>query len=144
MKDDFQLPPELQRLERALLALPREQPSSQLKERCLHSLRVELGRPQSGSRWAFAIAIAASVLVGLNLSLSATQATDYGYRRDVRQLSVEKTAAEIRRLLPDVSPREAARQAVLLHSGSTIVPCPIVPAGRVVLDKNLELAKADQ
>jgi hypothetical protein len=143
MIEDSQLPPELQRLERALLALPREQPSSQLKERCLNGLRAELGRPQSGSRWAFTIAIAASVLLGLNLSLSATQSTDFGLRLDARQQSLEKTAAEIRRLLPDVSPREAARQALLLHSGGDIVPCPIVPTGRVVLNWNLKLAKSD-
>ena len=143
MQDDFPLPPELQQLEQALVAVPREQPSFQLKERCLHSLQAELGRPQSGNRWTFAIAIAASVLLGLNLSLSATQATDCGLRLDGRQQSVENTAAEIRRLLPEVSPREAARQAMLLHSGATIVPCPNVPAGRVVLGKNLELAKSD-
>ena len=143
MIEDFQLPPELQQLEQALAAVPREQPSSQLKERCLHSLRAELSRPQSGNRWAFAVAVAATVLVGLNLALSAGQATDFGLRLGGRQQSVEKTAAEIRLLLPDMPPQEAARQAVLLHSGSDIVPCPAVPAGRLARNSNLKLAKSD-
>jgi hypothetical protein len=128
MTEDFPLPPELAPLEQELAARPRGQPSAQLKERCLHSLRAELRRQQAGSRWAFAVAVAATVLVGLNLSLSASQATDFGFQLDGRQQSVERTAEEIRRLLPDLSPQEAMRQAALLRAGADIVPCPSVPA----------------
>jgi hypothetical protein len=144
MSDDFQLPPDLERIEQALAARPREVPSAHLKERCLHSLQLEVRRQRASSRWMFAAALAATVLVGLNLAISASQATDFGLRLDGRQLSIEKTAAEIRRLLPDVPPREAARQAMLFHSGAGIVPCPKVAAGRVAFDKNLELAKSDR
>ena len=143
MIDDSRLPPELERLERALIAIPREEPSGQLKEKCLGSLQSDMRRQKSASRWAFAIAIAASVLVGLNLSLSATQATDYGFQLDGQRRSVEKTAAEIRRLLPDIPAREAARQAILLHCGAAIVPCPNVAGGRALLDEKQRLAKSD-
>jgi hypothetical protein len=143
MSDDFELPPDLDRLEQALIAISREEPSGQLKEKCLRSLHAEAKRQQSGSRWAFAIAFAASVFVGFNLSMSATQATDCGFRLDGRQQSVAKTAAEIRRLLPDVSPREAARQALLLHASAAIVPCPNVAGGRDLLDERRKLAKSD-
>ncbi len=143
MMDDFSLPPELERIEKELAARPRGRPSEQLRARCLDGLQAELRLQRAGSRWAFAVAVAATALVGLNLAISAGQATDFGLRLDGRQQSVAKTAAEIRRLLPDIPPGEAARQAVLMHSGATIVPCPNVPAGRVVLGKNLKLAKSD-
>ena len=143
MKDDLPLPPELERVEQELAARPRGWPSEQLRARCLEGLQTELRLQQAGGRWAFAVAVAATVLVGLNLAISASQATNFGLRLDGRQPSVQETAAEIRRLLPDIPPREAARQAVLLHSGATIVPCPNVPAGRILLGKNLELAKSD-
>jgi hypothetical protein len=144
MMNDFPLPPELQRIEQELAARPRGGPSLQLKERCLGGLQTELRRQRAGSRWAFAVAVAATVLVGLNLAISAGQATDFGLMRDGRQQSVQKTAEEIRRLLPEVPPQEATRQALLLHSGAGIVACPKVVAGRVVFDKNLELAKSDR
>ena len=131
MSEDFSLSPELERIEQDLAARRRAQPSSRLKEQCLRTLRAELRRQEARSRWTFALAVAASVLLGLNLSLSASQATDYGFQRDGRQPSVQRTAAEIRRLLPEVPPQEATRQAVLLRAGAGVVPCPNVPAKRV-------------
>jgi hypothetical protein len=79
--------------------------------------------------------------VGLNLSLSAAQATDFGLRLDGRKQSVERTAEDIRQLLPDISFQEARRQAILLRAGADIVPCPNVPASYVTRNKNLELEK---
>jgi hypothetical protein len=130
MSDDFSLSQELQRVEQDLAARRRAQPSSQLREQCLRTLRAELRRQAARSRWTFALAAAASVLVGLNLSLSASQATDYGFRLDGRQQSVQRTAEEIRRLLPEVPPQEATRQAGLLRAGAGVVPCFNVPAKR--------------
>ena len=91
-----------------------DEPPTELRERCLVGLRAELRRQRSSNRWAFAVATAASVLVGLNLSLGAAQTTDFGLRRDGNDQPVTRTAAEIRRLLPDMPPQEATRQAILL------------------------------
>jgi hypothetical protein len=143
MTDNFPLPPELERLEQDLAARPRGQSSAQLKQRCLDSLRVELRREPARNRWAFAVAAAATVLVGLNLSLSASQATDCGLRLDGRQTSVVKTAEQIRQLLPDIPLQEAMRQAVLLRASTDVVPCPNVPARHVALDNNLKSFKPD-
>ena len=52
---------------------PRGGPSQELKRRCLQDLQSELRRQRRECRWAFAAAIAASLLVGLNLSLSAVK-----------------------------------------------------------------------
>lgn len=141
MTENSPLPPELVLLEQDLAARPRGRPSAELKERCLGGLRAELRRQPSRNRWAFAVAVSASVLVGLNLSLSASQATDFGLRLDGRQTSVVKTAEQIRRLLPEMPPQEAMRQAVLLRASAEVVPCPNVPAKCVAWDENLELAK---
>ena len=143
MMDDLPLPPELplelQQVEQDLAARPRGEPSQELKRRCLQDLQSELRRQRRECRWAFAAAIAASLLVGLNLSLSASQATDFGFRPDGREESVQEMAAEIERLLPDFAPREAMRQAMLLRAASSVVPCPEVPARRNIRNEIAEL-----
>jgi hypothetical protein len=143
MTDHFPLPPELRRLEQELATRSRGQPSAQLKERCLGSLRIELRRQQASSRWAFAVGTAATVLVGLNLSLSASQATDYGLRPGGRQQSVNGTTEEIRRVLPDIPAQEAKRQALLLQASHGLVLCPNVPAKYMSIEKYAELARSD-
>jgi hypothetical protein len=134
--DDFSLPLELQRLERQLVARERPQPSHQAKQRWLCSVRAELRPLQARGRWAFAIAMAATVLVWLNLSLCATQATDCGLGLGGSHEPLEGGAQQIHQLLPDLSPREVMRQAVLVRAGSTVVPCPRLPAGHLALRSN--------
>lgn len=134
MMENDSLPPELERLERLLAARELPRASQQAKERLLCSVRAELRRSQARSRWAFAVAMAATVLVWLNLSLSATQATDCGLELDGRRQSVENGAQQIRQLLPDLTPREAMRQAVLLRAG--VIPCPRLSENHVALRRN--------
>jgi hypothetical protein len=70
------------------------------------------------------VAIAAGVLLWLNLSLTATRTTDCGLRRDVPGQSIEAACRQIEQLVPELSPQESRRQAILLCAGSTLVPCP--------------------
>jgi hypothetical protein len=128
MTDDFPLPSELRRIEQLLSARPSPRHSEKMKERFLSDAKAELRRQKTLARWAFAAAMAASVLVWLNLSLSAAQATDYGISLQSPQQSVEQLAGEIRQLLPDIAPREAVRQAVLLRAGADAIPCAGFPA----------------
>ena len=141
MTENYLLPPELERLEQQLAARPRWEPSNQLKEQFLHGLRAESRRGQARARRAFAVSVAASVLVWLNFSLSATQATDYGLQLDGRRQSAQRVAEEIRRLLPEVPPREAIRQAILLRGGAGAVPCLRLSAEKVARGRNEEWAK---
>ncbi len=136
MTENFPLPPELERLEARLAARERPQPSHQAKQRLLCSVRAELRRSRAQSRWAFAAAMAATVLVWLNLSLCATQATDCGLELGGPRQSLESGAEQIHQLLPDLPPREVTRQAVLLRAGTGVIPCPRVSAGDVGLRKN--------
>ncbi len=136
MNENFPLPPELERLERHLALREHPQPLPQARQRFLCSVRAELRRSQARSRWAFAVAMAATVLVWLNLSLCATQATDCGLEIDGRRQSARDGAEQIQQLLPDLNPREAMRQAVLLRAGTGVIPCPRLSANYVALRRN--------
>lgn len=136
MMENFPLPSELQWLEQHLAARQCPQPLPSARERFLCSVRAELRRSQAGSRWAFAVAMAATVLVWLNLSLCATQATDCGLKLDGPHQLVGNGAEQIQRLLPDLTPREAMRQTVLLRAGTGVIPCPRLSANYVALQGN--------
>jgi len=133
--EDRQLPEELERIEQELIDRPSLRPPDDLRERVSDAVRAELQRKRPGDRWAFAAAVAAAVVVWINLSLSATQATDCRLSWGDRPLAVEAAARQIRELLPEVSDREAMRQAILLQSGSNLAWCPN-PVGRPLLTKS--------
>lgn len=153
---DEQLPSELERLEQELVARSRPMPSAALRQRVLDELRVELASPvesvdvdgrrgrhadptafgnknelrprqQKGSLWAFAAGLAAVALLWLNLSMSATQATDFHLRIDGDGQSIDTVLAELQQLVPELSDRDARREAILLQTSTHIVPCPSLP-----------------
>ncbi|HUT94730.1 MAG TPA: hypothetical protein VMY37_35060 [Thermoguttaceae bacterium] len=142
-----ELPPELERLQRDLAGRPRPEASPELRDRVMRSVRAELGqgarasagrletdrsrRPRSG--WlTFAAGLALGVLLWMNLSLSAAQATSYDRHLPAETASVEATASRIRELLPDLPEEDVVRHALILRAGSDWAPCPSVaglPAG---------------
>ena len=122
--DDLNLSPELERLERELAERAREGPSAALRARVIGGVRTELRRQRRQAGWGFAVAAAAAALVWINLSLTATRATDYRLGPGERSAAIDSLASQIRELLPEVSRREAVRQAVLLESGSKLAWCP--------------------
>jgi hypothetical protein len=124
MMQDWQLPDELQQLERDLAERPRRKASNDLRPRILGDLRGRLGAERTRARWQFALAVAVVVLVWLNLSMSATQATDFGLRLNRPSESIETIAGRVHQLAPEFSEQEARRQAVLLRAGSQFVFLP--------------------
>lgn len=74
------LPTGLQQLEQSLAQGVGPGPPEALRDRVMSDVRTELRRERSRRNWAFAAVVAASVALWMNLSLSATQATDYGLR----------------------------------------------------------------
>jgi hypothetical protein len=116
--DDQPLPSELQRLERDLRARPLPAASDGLRERILDSLQARVKTEESRSRWQFAAAVAATVLLWMNLSMSATQATDFGLGPREARKSVEEITQQIQQLVPEFSRDEARHRALLLHAGS--------------------------
>jgi len=125
---NWQLPEDLERIEIRLLQRPREEPSVALRDRVMANVPTELRRQRPGGTWRMLAAVAAGVLLWLNLSLSAATATGgipgpRGTRR-----SVDRMAQQIEQLLPELSPKEARRHAIWYRSGSEVVPCPKVSA----------------
>ncbi len=129
---DTDLPSELGRLERELAERPRPAVPPALRRRVLAAVPVELRRQQRRARWAFAAQVAAAALLWLNLSLSATTATQGAPRRRGDPRAVRATAREIRRLLPGLSPREALACATALRAGTDLRGCPPPPARPLV------------
>lgn len=117
------LPDDLARLEAALAARARPAPSAALRERVLASARRE--RARSARRmgpWEFAAAVAAVVLVCLNLSMAAVRALP---RFAPASPAPEATAA-LARLAPHLGEREARRQALLLAAAGRTALLPDV------------------
>jgi hypothetical protein len=127
MKDD-ELPPDLVRLEHELGMRPGREPSADLRSRIVALTdRIDPFSPARLSFVEIAIATAAAVLLCVNLSMSLANDTDYGVgaRFDTKRLSA--AAEQIAILLPDESPREAFRQALVLGARSYLIPCPRAP-----------------
>lgn len=122
--DNGQLPSDLQQLEVDLGNRSLPKPSDNLRQRVLDDLRTRLRSERSRSRWQFAAALAATVLLWMNLSMSATQATDFGLRRREPTESVETMAKQIAQLAPELSPEDARREAILLRAGVNLICLP--------------------
>ena len=104
MVQDSSLPPELQRLEHTLAEHPRVAPPDDLRLRVMADVRSELRRERAHDGWAFAAAVAATVALWMNLSLSATQATDYGLRSD-RSVAMPASTPSQLELLQELFPQ---------------------------------------
>lgn len=113
-----QLPPELEQLERRLADGPRLDPSSALRQRVLRGVHAELASDGLLPRWRFAAAAAAAVFIWLSLSLAITQMINSALARPRSQQPVGELARQIQRRLPELSPEESLREAILLQVGA--------------------------
>jgi hypothetical protein len=122
--EEWQLSAELQALERALASRSLPGPSADLRQKVLGDVRRRAPLERGRARWRFAVTAAAGALVWLNLSLVATRATDCGLRPTGPGQSIETAGRQIEQLLPELSPQQSRRQAILLRTGSALVLCP--------------------
>ena len=116
---EIQLPADLERVERLLLCAPLAEPSAALRRRVLDdvraelrqcvldSLRSELRRQRAWSKWRFAAAVAATLLVALGLSLGVA----LQQRESTPTLS--DIAWQIQQISPQVSEKDSLHQAML-------------------------------
>jgi hypothetical protein len=116
--ENLQLPPELERLERFLACSPRPEPSAALRRRVLSGMRSELRSERILPIWRFAAAFAATLLVGLSLSLGVLQATSFALQQCDLSPSVSEVARRLQQLSPGLSREESLRLAVLRHIGA--------------------------
>jgi hypothetical protein len=126
--DDFELPEGLAGLERELAARTMPEPSADLKERVLAALQEEQTRGESvGAKplsWRFAAAVAAVLILGFNLSMSAANLADWDVWGEAERPEVASVVRELRHAVPDLSEREALRLALLTRGSSRLVPAP--------------------
>ena len=122
--NDYQLPPELESLERELAARSTPLPAAELRRRITSGVHTRLRRERRLDYWRFAAAVAIVAAVWLNLSLTAVSVTDFHFQLADRRSSVEITTREIQNLLPEMSETDVRREAMLLCAGNNLVMCP--------------------
>ena len=115
-----QFPSEFDRLERLLTCGPRPEPSAALRRRVLLGVQSELRSERIWSKWRFAMAFAATILVGLSLSLGVLQATGFAVQPRELPCSVYDVARRLQQLSPGLSREESLRQAVLRQVGADV------------------------
>jgi hypothetical protein len=119
--NDPPLPPDLAELERLLSGRAPIEPSAEFAARVLGSVREALRHGPSAAaaptrKWRSWAAVAAAVLVGINLSMSAAADTDWHLAPDVEPGRVAALADELRALVPDLPASELRRQALLARA----------------------------
>jgi len=75
------------------------------------------------TKWQLA-ALAAAVLLAINFSMSVANDADFHLQARTERASVTATAAELRRLAPELSEDEALRHALVLWAGAATVAAP--------------------
>lgn len=119
---DPELPADLAALERRLTDRLRVEPSSGLGPRVLDAARmVQLPRPVAAS-WRSWAALAAAVLVGINLSMSVAGSADWRLTAGVEPGQIDATADRLRAAAPELSERELRRLALLYRAGAGLTP----------------------
>jgi len=118
--NEYQLPPELECLERELAARSAPQPTAELRQRITAGVHNGMRHERRIDFWRFAAAAALVAGVWLNLSLCAASQTDFHFQSTDRRQSVEQTARQIKNLLPEMSDADARREALVLCAGGNL------------------------
>jgi hypothetical protein len=121
------LPPELADLERRLADRPRPGPPAELRRRVLAAV-ARAGSPADvGFGW-FAAAAAVLALLAINLSMSVASGTDWRLAGQRGPQDVAASADRLHKVLPELSEREARRQALILEGRARLTPAAPLPA----------------
>ena len=119
---DPELPSDLADLERRLADRPRAGPPAGLGPRVLDATRTAQRPRPTVTSWRSWAALAAAVLVGVNLSMSVAANADWQLTADVEPEQVDATADRLRAAAPELSERELRRQALLYRAGAGLTP----------------------
>jgi anti-sigma-K factor RskA len=139
--NDWQLPPELESLERELAARSTLRPSADLRRIITSGVHSRLRREGRLDFWRFAAAAALVAAVWLNLSLSAARETNFHFQLADNRPSVEQTAREIQNLLPEMSETDARREALLLCAGSNLIMYPKITVPPTAINQILSSSR---
>jgi hypothetical protein len=121
--------PELDPLERLLTRGPRPLPSAGLRQRVLdgirselrrnmfNTIRMELRRDRIRSKWRFAAAFSATILVCLGISLGVMRSTRHSPSQQAASPSIDDVAWRLQQISPGLSKKESLLQASLRQIG---------------------------
>ncbi|MCY2932155.1 MAG: hypothetical protein NTV86_22200 [Planctomycetota bacterium] len=117
MNDPADMSPDLAKLEAALLATRADVPEH-LAARAMAASRAGLAAGDRVAFWRYAAGLAAAVLIGLNLALSAgASGTPAPAGKTPAPEAYEQAYREIRQVAPDLPPRQAAAHAFAITAG---------------------------
>jgi hypothetical protein len=128
-----QSPGEMSEFERRLQDRLVPEATPALRSRIMHSVAQELLRSPGRSRPAtgflsFAAAMAAALLIGLNLSITTTAGVSLdSHVKPTREQTIA-SAESLRQISPDLSADEAMRIAIVLQAGGNLKPLPTIQA----------------
>jgi hypothetical protein len=137
---EMDLPPELRAIESLLAARPLPEAGSAERARILAAVRTELtfkACAKPWSWWRFAAALAALVLLWLNLSISAVNCTEVVLSVEEQQGNEQAALAQIQGLIPDCTGEEAQRQLLLLRARTRLVSAPQLRHGQLGVERGL-------
>lgn len=122
------LPDDLGELERRLIRHPRQEASEAFRRQVLAAVMWELDQNHADvarrSLWQFAAMVAVTMLLWINFSMSAANDIDWHLTGSIDSESFAASVSLIEDLAPDLSERDAVRQAWVLHAMSWVVPLP--------------------
>ncbi|MGA2060207.1 MAG: hypothetical protein ABSG67_06970 [Thermoguttaceae bacterium] len=130
---DWQLPPELESLERELAARSASQPTAELRQKITSGVHNRLRRESRLDFWRFAAAAALVAAVWLNLSLTAASVTDFHFQLADNRPSAERTVRQIKDLLPEMSETDARREALLLCTSANLAMYPKITVSHAAI-----------
>jgi hypothetical protein len=127
---DMRLPREMERVERFLTAGPRPEPSAALRWRVLSQVQYELREDRSRSQQRWAVAIAATLLIGVSVSMAAFLRSVAPLRKNEAPPTVDTVAWRLQQVSPNLSREEALRQALLRNvtQAGCLVPFGDIPS----------------
>jgi hypothetical protein len=140
--DEPRLPADLAGLERQLAARGRLESIADPRRKILaavrRELRVTIGDPLD---WRWLAAAAASLLIALNFSASVINDMDWHFNGGMPHGSFHATVRRVQDLVPEMSPQEAYRQALLLQASARVAPPPVFPSAlnRILNQREREL-----
>lgn len=117
MNEPADISPDLAKLEAALLATRADVPEA-LAGQAMAAARAGRAAGDRTASWQFAARLAAAVLIGLNLALSAgASGTSAAAGRNPAPEAYEQAYCQIRRAAPDLPPSQVAAHAFAMTTG---------------------------
>ncbi len=141
--NQHELPADLKDMELLLAGRSREEPSADFRRQVLLAVRRELRQAEmraAGSFWKFAAATAAAALLGINLSMSVANNTDWGLCDRSDRDRGEETPL-LPEMIPEMTDEETRRQVFLSRLRSRVIPMPLfsgVPSVTESTDLNID------